>query len=59
VSLSCGRSIGDIFSPMNDNRHDFNHELGGETFAEVRPGWQTESIMDEWAHYAQSQMGEL
>jgi hypothetical protein len=44
---------------MNDNRHDFNHELGGETFAEVRPGWQTESIMDEWPHYAQSQMGEL
>jgi hypothetical protein len=40
------------------NRHDFNHELGGESFADVRPDWQTESIMDEWAHYAQSQMGE-
>jgi hypothetical protein len=39
------------------NRHDFNHELGGKAFADIRPDWQTESIMDEWAHYAQSPMG--
>jgi hypothetical protein len=30
--------------------------MGGEAFSDVRPAWQTESIMDEWAHYAQSQM---
>jgi hypothetical protein len=39
-------------------RHDFNHELAGEAFSDVRPDWQTEGIMDEWAKYAQSQMGE-
>jgi hypothetical protein len=38
-------------------RHDFNHELAGEAFSDVRPDWQTEGIMDEWAKYAQSQMG--
>jgi hypothetical protein len=30
--------------------------MGGQAFADVRPGWQTESIMEEWANYAQSQM---
>jgi len=38
-------------------RHDFNGDLGGSALADIRPGWQTESIMDEWARYAQSQMG--
>jgi hypothetical protein len=33
--------------------------MGGEAFSDVRPAWQTESIMDEWAQYAQSQMSEL
>jgi hypothetical protein len=33
--------------------------MGGEAFADVRPGWQTESIMEEWAKYAQSQMSAL
>jgi hypothetical protein len=31
--------------------------MGGDAFADIRPGWQTESIMEEWANYAQSQMG--
>jgi hypothetical protein len=43
-----------IFSLMN--RDDFNRDLEGDAFEDIRPGWKTESIMEEWAHYAQSQM---
>jgi hypothetical protein len=37
--------------------HDFNAQLDGESLEDVRENWEDEPIMDEWAKYAQSQMG--
>jgi hypothetical protein len=39
------------------NRNDFNEELEGGSMSSVRPGWEEEPIMKEWAWYAKSQMG--
>jgi hypothetical protein len=58
VSVGCSIADGGFHSYLAVNRHDFNREMGGEAFSDVRPSWQTESIMEEWAHYAQSQMSE-
>ena len=48
----------DLHLILQLNSHNFNHELGAESMEVVRPGWEEEPIMKEWAKYARSQMGE-
>jgi hypothetical protein len=40
-------------------RHDFNDELGGNSFVKSKPEWQTGSIMTEWESYAAEELGEF
>lgn len=42
---------------IDDNSHDFNDRLGGDSFETIRPDWETGDILEEWGKYAHSQMG--
>ena len=35
-----------------DTSYDFNEDLDGKSFADVRPKWTEKPILNEWARYA-------
>lgn len=37
--------------------HNFNDELGGRAFADVRPNWMEKPISGEWSRYAEAELG--
>lgn len=39
------------------NRHDFNDDLGGRSFSDVRPNWMEKPILGEWSRYIASELG--
>ena len=62
-TLSLARCVGNpvyisFLIYFHFNSHDCNNELGAESMASARPGWEDSGVWDEWARYARSQMGE-
>lgn len=37
--------------------HDFNDDLGGRSFGQVRPNWMENPILGEWSRYVEAELG--